>query len=99
MFDLSRLTEVVSGLFGGTAATELLQGSELINVLNNAGIDPSQLAGLGEGQITDLLAEHGIDPSQFAAADLQSLASEFGLGDHLVGPVAGLFGIGDTEQR
>jgi hypothetical protein len=76
VLDLSKLTESVTSLFGG-GASDALQGG-MMDLLQNAGIDPGMLEGLSQTQIADLLSQYGIDPSQLGADQLGELMQNFG---------------------
>lgn len=83
MLDLSKFTDAMASFFGAAAAsaTEATGPGALIDLLSNAGIDPSILAGLSESQIADVLAEHGIDVGQLGGDQITALLETFGLGD------------------
>lgn len=82
MFDLTRIGEGLVGLFG--AAREISGGSAL-DLLQQAGLDPSQLSGLGPQEVMDVLSQNGIDISQLAPDQLQELGNMLGFGGNLVG--------------
>jgi len=81
MFDFSRLSEIA-----GAVASSFMTGGEhpthaLAGLLQNAGLDPSILAGLPESEITALLAEHGIDVTPFLEGGLPQLLTGLGFTD------------------
>lgn len=73
MFDLSRLTDALSGFLGGSAAEHGLGSA-----LSEAGIDIGQLQGLAPDQIMDVLGQNGIDLGSFAPEEVQQLMGGFG---------------------
>ncbi len=83
MFDLSRLSELI-----GTASTKFLSSGHdpaqlLSEHLQNAGLDPSVLAGLSESEIFGLLAEHGIELSPLLEGNLQYALTALGIGNEV----------------
>lgn len=93
MFDFSRLTDTISEIAG-----QVLPGNtpypatDLVALLENAGIDPSALTGLSENEILTFLSEHGIDPSQLGEGQLAKLLSNFGLDEHVASLASSVFG-------
>ena len=92
MFDLSKLTETVGGLFGNSSVAETLQSGVGSELMQRLGIDPTALEGLAPDQILDLLQQHGIDPSQLAPDQISELLQSLGgheqlgaLADRLLG--------------
>ncbi len=63
MFDLSRLTDTISGLVGALGSDAVAQAQSLPEILQNIGLDPSTLTGLSESEIGSLLASYGVDIS------------------------------------
>lgn len=98
MFDLSRLAESVGSLFGGNSATDVLSGGSLVDLMANAGIDPSVLDGLTQTEIMDLLAQNGIDLSQVSETQIAEVLNSFGAGEHVQSLLGG-FGFGDGADR
>ena len=85
MFDLSRLTDTFSGLFG-QAAEAASSATGLADILARNGLDPSVLEGLDQTQIMDLLAGQGIDLASLAPGELAGVLEQFGItGDLPVG--------------
>jgi len=97
MLDFSRLTETISDFVGSIAGPAAETPANLLDLLNNAGLDPSALTGMAPEEIVSLLAEHGIDPSALAEGQLDELLANAGLEGFLP---EGLFGSGgsDTSQ-
>jgi hypothetical protein len=81
MIDMSRAFETVTALFGGGPQAEDGGPAHLSAALSSAGIDPTVLQGLPQGQIAELLAKHGVDPSALAGQPLSDLVSHLA-GDH-----------------
>jgi hypothetical protein len=73
MFDLSRITDLLSGLLENKSASEALLGDGLINMITDAGIDLGSLRGMGAEDIMSFLDGQGIDVSSFAPEQLQEL--------------------------
>lgn len=82
MLDFTRVTEAISSLIGG-AVSSTGQGPSgpVLEMLQNAGLDPEALIGLSEGEITQLLAEHGLDPALLLNGQLDELLSQLGGAD------------------
>jgi len=85
MLDFGRFGEMVSGLLGGA-----LQGSaaqvdiaNILDTLQQAGIDPASLAGLDHTQILELLQQHGVDASLLENFDVATLVQGLGQGEGL----------------
>jgi hypothetical protein len=81
MFDFSRLSDLVADFAGSVVQDQLTEQQGLMDLLQNAGLDPGSLANLSEGEIFGLLAEHGIDPAQIVPAELHHLMAGLGLGE------------------
>lgn len=73
MFDLSRISEMISGLLG-RPATDEAAASNISTILERTGIDPAYLAGLDPAHIAEILQQHGIDPHLLAGVDLAALS-------------------------
>lgn len=82
MFDFGRIGEMVSGLLGGGLQETAANGG-ILQLLEQAGIDPASLAGLDQAQILDLLAQHGVDASVLANLDLGAITQALGQGEGL----------------
>ncbi|MDX2290457.1 MAG: hypothetical protein NW217_16780 [Hyphomicrobiaceae bacterium] len=80
MFDFGRIGEMVSGLLGG-ALQDAATPAGLLEVLEQAGIDPTSLAGLDQGQILELLSQHGVDAQFIENLDLSALSDILAQGD------------------
>ena len=92
MFDLSRLTASMAGIFGGSTVADAFASSApgLQDLLQNAGIDPAELAGLTPAAATELLAQYGIDPSTLMDGQIEQLLSQFGVEGQIPEVLAGL---------
>lgn len=90
MFDLSKLTEILSGLLGASPVADAMQSQGVSDLLQNVGLDPSVLEGLAPDQVMELLAQHGIDPMQLAPDQLTELLQGLGASEGL-GEVASRF--------
>lgn len=73
MFDLRRISEMISGLLGRSAIDEAA-ASNITTILERTGIDPAYLAGLDPAHIAEILQQHGIDPHLLAGVDLAALS-------------------------
>ncbi len=82
MIDFGRIGEMVGGLLGG-ALQETAATAGILEVLEQAGIDPASLAGLDQAQILELLAQHGVDASVLETLDLGALSEALGQGEGL----------------
>jgi len=96
MFDLTRLTASMAGIFGGGSVAETLGSTApgLQDLLQNAGLDPSALAGLTPAAATDLLAEYGIDPSTLLDGQLEQALAQIGVEGQVPDIIAGLWADG-----
>jgi hypothetical protein len=81
MLDFSRVTDFLTEMAGNVLQGTSADPQGLTELLANAGLDPSALAGLSEGEIMTLLSDHGIDLSQFAPEELTNFMNSLGLGD------------------
>lgn len=81
MLDFSRVTDFLAEMAGNVLQGASAEPQGLIEMLANAGLDPSALTGLSEGEIMTLLSDHGIDLSQFAPEELTNFVSSVGLDD------------------
>jgi len=92
MFDLSRLTASMAGIFGASAVADALSSASpgLQDLLQNAGLDPTELAGLTPTAATELLAQYGIDPSTLMDGQIEQLLSQFGAEGQIPEALAGL---------
>ncbi len=81
MFDLGKLSDAVSSLFGAAAGQAGAGG--ILEQLDSLGIDPAGLQGLDAGQIGDLLANHGIDLTSIEPGQIAELAQQLGGGNEL----------------
>ena len=81
MLDFSRLTDFIADLTGSVVQEQPTEPQGLMDLLQNAGVDPGALANLSEGELAALLAEHGIDPTQMLPGELHELIASLGLGD------------------
>lgn len=91
MFDFGRIGEMVGGLLGGVTQATAANGG-IMELLEQAGIDPASLAGLDQAQILELLAQHGIDASVLEKLDVTALTEALGQGE-------GLQAIADVVSR
>ncbi len=91
MFDFGRIGEMVSGLLGGALQDTAANGG-IMQLLEQAGIDPASLAGLDQAQIMDLLIQHGVDANLLENLDFGALTQVLGQGE-------GLQGIADIASR
>ncbi len=82
MVDFGRIGEIVGGLFGG-ARQDIAGNIGIMEVLQQAGIDPASLTGLDQAQILELLAQHGVDASVLENLDLAALGEALGQGEVL----------------
>lgn len=98
MLDLSRIAEQFAALIGQEPASGIETPASLLDALQNAGVDPGALQGLGENRIFGLLAGYGIDPSQFAIADVQELLNGLGENEHHVGQAASVLDMNGDDQ-
>lgn len=73
MFDFSRISETISGLFGRPAIDEAA-ASNITTILERTGIDPAYLAALDPAHIAEILQQHGIDPHLLEGVDLAALS-------------------------
>jgi hypothetical protein len=101
LFELSRLTASMAGIFGGITAAAALgsTGANLEQLLRNAGLDASALAGLTPSAALDLLAEHGIDPSAITAGQIEQYLAQMGLEEQVPGGLIGLWSGGSPKRR
>jgi len=74
VFDLSRITDMIGGFIGQTAAGAGVKDL-VADKLAAVNIDPAMLEGLAAPEIVDLLARNGIDVTQLAPEQLAELAS------------------------
>lgn len=81
MLDFSRVTDFFTEMAGNVLQGASAEPQGIMDLLANAGLDPSALAGLTEGEIMTLLNEHGIDLSQFAPEELTNFVSNLELGN------------------
>jgi hypothetical protein len=94
MFDLSKVSETLSGLFGNGAAPGVIRSSGVLDLLQNAGIDPSLLEGLDQAQILELLSQHGVDPSLLGTDQINELLHNFAIPEQLTNIAATWLGAG-----
>lgn len=80
MLDFSRLTTLLE-LAGSALQGRSDEPLGLLDLIQSAGLDPSVLGGLGEGEILALLNEQGIDVSQLTAGDIGEVLEGLGLGN------------------
>ncbi len=80
MFDLGKLTDVMSSWLGATAGQA---AGGVLQQLDGLGINPAVLEGLDAGQIGDLLARHGMDLSALDQTQIAELAEQLGGGSEL----------------
>lgn len=80
MLDFSRVTDFLTELAGRALADADPVPPGLTELLANAGLDPSTLAGLSEGEAMALLRDHGIDPLQLAPEVLANVQGSLGEG-------------------
>jgi hypothetical protein len=71
MFDLSKITESIGSLLSGGTAPQV--PTDLMGLLEQAGVDPALLDGLSPEEITGLLQQHGIDTSLLDPSQLTEL--------------------------
>lgn len=83
MLDFSKMTDFLTEMAGNVQQGASAEPQGLLDLLGSAGLDPSALTDLSEGEITTLLGEHGIDVSQFAPEELTNVLGNLGLGDVL----------------
>lgn len=95
MFDLSRLTELVSDLVGQDAVNSI--AGNVFEQLSQNGIDMSQLQGLAPEEIVTTLSEQGIDLSSFAPDQIAQLGEQIGV-ELPFGDVLSQLGGGQAEQ-
>jgi hypothetical protein len=76
VFDLSKITDVVSSLFGQAAQQGLPQ--DLMQHVESLGIDLTALQGMEPGQIMEHLASQGIDLAGLDPAQISQLAAQLG---------------------
>ena len=90
MFDLTRFTELVGDFIGEANAGGGVQ--QILQNLEDHGIDISQLEELSSGEFLCLLNENGLELSQFDPGQLSQLADklaiELPIGD-LIDPFSG----------
>lgn len=96
MFDFSKLTDTVFGLLGGATSESTEQSGGIRDLLQQAGLDPSLLEGLDQTQIFELLSQHGIDPSQLGADQINELARNFGVSEHITSVASDWLGGGKS---
>jgi hypothetical protein len=82
MFDFGRIGEMVGGLLGGSLQ-ETAANAGIMELLQQAGIDPASLAGLDQAQILEILAQHGVDASVLENVDLAAMSEALGQGEGL----------------
>ena len=82
MFDLTKITETITGLISGAQQSPLDAGG-ITDLLSNAGIDPSMLDGLNQEEILGLLQQHGIDPSQLDVGQIIEVLQTASIGGNL----------------
>jgi uncharacterized protein YidB (DUF937 family) len=73
MFDFGKITEALGGLFSNSQAQVPSDVGGIMELLSNAGIDPSLLDGLNQDEILGLLQQHGIDTSLLDPSQLTEL--------------------------
>lgn len=98
MLDLSRIAEQFAAVIGQEPTSDVPIPGSLLDALQNAGVDPGALHGLGENQVFGLLAGYGIDPSQFAVADVQELLNGLGENEHHGGQAASVLNMSGDDQ-
>ena len=81
MFDIGKLSDAVSSLFGAAAGQAGAGG--LLQQLDSLGIDPAGMEGLDASQIGDFLASHGIDLASIEPGQITELAQQLGGGNEL----------------
>lgn len=84
MLDPSKLTDFFTEWAGQAVHGAVAGHQGLTGLLADAGVDPSTLAGLSEGEVLAVLSEHGIDPTQFAPEGLAAYVSSLGDGTSLL---------------
>jgi hypothetical protein len=99
MFDLSRLTASMAGIFGASSVADALGSAApgLQDLLQNAGLDPNALAGLSPDAATELLTQYGIDPSALMDGQLEQLLSQIGVEGQIPEALAGLWADGSSS--
>lgn len=80
MFDLAKFTEVMSSWLGAAAANA---GGDVLQRLDDLGINPAVFDGLDAGQIGYLLTRHGMDLSALGDAEIAQIAERLGGGSEL----------------
>lgn len=83
MFDVSRIKDALGSLFSGSVQ-QTLNAAGLADMLAQAGVDPTMLAGLDQQEIMSLLQQYGIDPNLIDPGQLGELIQSSGVG----GPIA-----------
>ena len=78
MFDLSRVGEIVGGLFEQGSADS--SGGALVQQLAENGFDLSQLEGLAGPEVLELLEQSGIDIAGLDATQISELTSQLSEG-------------------
>jgi hypothetical protein len=79
MLDFARLTETISDFVSSFAGSAQEGPASLLDLISNAGLDPSALTGMSQDEILTLLSEHGIDPSALAEGQLDEFLANAGL--------------------
>lgn len=95
MFDFSRLTESLSGLFGNAPVADSPMSGDAMSLLQNAGLDPGLLEGLTQHQLFEMLAQYGIDPAQLGADQLAQLLPNIGVDPQLTEVATNLLSDGE----
>ncbi len=90
MFDFGKITEALSGVLGSQAA-QALQPDDLLQQLQEAGLNIESLQGLSPPEILDLIQQHGIDPSQFNFAELSGVLENLGVNPQLTDLASSFF--------
>ena len=81
MFDLARLTEVVGGVLGQSAAN--FNAGDIVQQVSELGLDPAILQQLDPEQLVTMFAENGIDLTNLDPAELSAIAEQTGIGEGL----------------
>lgn len=80
MLDYSRATDFLAEMAGQALQDAAPAPRGLTELLATAGLDPSTLAGMSDGEAMALLSDHGIDPMQLAPEELTNLFGSLGEG-------------------
>ena len=81
MFDLARLTEGIGGVLGQSAAN--IEASNLLEHLNAADLNVSELQHLDPEHLITTLSERGIDIAGLDLAELTALTEQSGFAELL----------------